>query len=197
MEKQTTLDWDQVRVEIHQNFQRLFGAENTAGIELFLLLQRVAHLSRMLDNQLGEDMELSGPRWRLLIRLFMDEQAGNASGLTPTDLSHSQRVSKNTISSLLRGLESQGLIERALDPNDLRAFRIQLTPAGRDYLRANAPRRLEALNRMLGVLEPQEYAELTRLLTKLHGFLFDQMDPKDCPGHPQPARLAHTPPAEE
>ncbi len=197
METQTNPEWDQVRVEIRQNFHKVFGASNTAGIELFVLLQRVAHLSRLLDNNLGEDMELSGPRWRLLIRLFMEEQAGIPNGLTPTDLSRSQRVTKNTISSLLRGLESQGLIQRALDPDDLRAFRIQLTPAGRDYLRANAPRRLEALNRMLGGLDAQEYDDLTRLLDKLHRFLVSQVEDAGCPVHPQPAGRVATPPAEE
>ncbi|GAP16139.1 transcriptional regulator [Longilinea arvoryzae] len=197
MQIQTNPDWDQVRIEIRQNFRNAFGADNTAGIELFILLQRVAHLSRLLDNQLGEDMELSGPRWRLLLRLFMEEQAGITGGLTPTDLSRSQRVTKNTISSLLRGLESQGLIQRALDANDLRAFRIQLTPAGRDYLRTNAPRRLDAINRMLDVLEPDEYDELTRLLNILHAFLVSQVEDADCPIHPQPAGHAHPQPTEE
>lgn len=191
-------EWDQIRGEIHQKFQSIFGPQNTAGIELFILLQRVAQLSRMLDNQLGEDMEVSGPRWRLLMRLFMEEQAGQAPcGLTPTDLSHSQRVSKNTISALLRGLESQGLIQRTLDPDDLRAFRIQLTPAGRDYLRTNAPRRLDALNRMLSELDPNEYDQLTGLLNKLQHFLLSQVNFSDCPAHPHPADPAQTPPAEE
>ncbi len=198
MHPSTDPEWDQIRREIHENFQAVFGPQNTAGIELFILLQRVAQLSRLLDNQLGEDMEVSGPRWRLLLRLFMEEQAGKVScGLTPTDLSRSQRVSKNTISALLRGLESQGLIQRTLDPEDLRAFRIQLTPAGRAYLRDNAPRRLDALNRMLNGLAPDEYEQLTRLLNKLHHFLFDQINFTGCPGNPHPTGPAQTPPTEE
>lgn len=198
MHPSTDPEWDQIRGEIHQKFQAVFGPQNTAGIELFILLQRVAQLSRHLDNQLGEDMELSGPRWRLLFRLYVEEQAGcEHGGLTPTDLSHSQRVSKNTISALLRGLESQGLIQRTLDPDDLRAFHIQLTPAGRDYLRENAPRRLEALNRMLSGLDSNEYDQLTGLLNKLQHFLFSQVNFSDCPAHPHPAGPAQTPPAEE
>jgi DNA-binding MarR family transcriptional regulator len=92
---------------------------------------------------------------------------GNGTGLTPTALSQTQRVSKNTISSLLRGLEAQGFIRRTLDADDLRTFRIQLTPAGRAYLRSTAPGRMEELNRFLSGLSLEEKGQLTALLEKL------------------------------
>lgn len=174
MHLHSNIEWEQIRSKLHERLHSSFGVENTSGIELFILLQRVAHLSKLLDNQPTDDMELSGPRWRLLLRLLIEEQTGNREGLTPTVLSQSQRVSKNTISSLLRGLELQGLIQRNLDATDLRIFRIQLTPAGRAYLHANAPHRMEALNRMLSVLDPQEYEQLTVLLIKLHNSLLGQ-----------------------
>jgi DNA-binding MarR family transcriptional regulator len=165
---------DSVRSQILDHLKVLFDVEDTSGIELFIMLQRVAHLSRLIDDQPSGDMELSGPRWRLLLRLLIDEELGNTAGLTPTDLSRSQRVSKNTISALLRGLEAQGLIQRALDSADLRAFRIQLTEAGRDYLRNTTPRRVEGIDRLLSGLAPYERQQLTVLLEKLQRSLLDR-----------------------
>lgn len=160
-------EWDPIRLKIHDHLKEFFNVENSSGLELFVLLQRTAHLSRLLDTQLGDEIDLSGPRWRLLLNLFIDEKMGNTAGLTPTVISQSQHVSKNTISVLLRGLEAQGLIQRTLDPNDLRTFRIQLTQTGRDYLQQNVPNRMENLNHLLSGLEADEQGQLTTLLGKL------------------------------
>lgn len=168
-------DWDQIHNHIRQQLSALFAVEDTRGFELFILLQRAARLARALDSQPEDGIELSGPRWQVLLRLFIEGQAGGCTGLTPTDISRSQRVSKNTISALLRGLESQGLIQRTLDPADLRAFRIQLTDAGRDYVRANAPRRFAAIDRLLDGLTPAEQDQLIALLTKLQHSLINRV----------------------
>jgi DNA-binding MarR family transcriptional regulator len=165
---------DAVRTYVHDHLRALFDVEDTSGIELFVVLQRVAHLARLIDDQPSGDMEISGPRWRLLLRLLIEEELGNTAGLSPTLLSRSQRVSKNTISALLRGLEAQGLIQRALDAADLRAFRIQLTQAGRDYLRSTTPRRVEGIDRLLSGLAPDERQQLTVLLEKLQRSLLDR-----------------------
>lgn len=174
-------NWDEIRNHIHEHMQSVFKGADSSGLELFILLQRTAHLAKQLDAQHGDDLELSGPRWRLLVRLLVEDYMGNSAGVTPTDLSESQRVSKNTISALLRGLESQGLIQRHLDTADLRAFRIKLTPAGREYLRTTGPRRIEGLNRMLSGLDPQEQGQLTALLEKLQRLLLEQYHPA-CKG---------------
>jgi DNA-binding MarR family transcriptional regulator len=160
-------EWDQIRKHIREQVLMLFGIEESSGMELFFLLQSVAHLSRMLDSKLGDDKELSGPRWRLLLRLLIEEHRGHSAGCTPTELSQSQFVGKNTISALLRGLEGQGLIQRTLDAADLRTFRIQLTQSGRDYLRGAAPARVENLNRLFSGLDREEQARFTALLERL------------------------------
>ena len=72
-------------------------------------------------------------------------------GLSPTYLSKCQGMSKKTISSLLRSLE-QGLIERTLDPTDVRAFRIRWSSAGREIARASAPQQYRELNDLLDKL---------------------------------------------
>lgn len=169
--------WEQIRARIHSQVKTLFNIEDTRGIELFITLHHITLMSDTMDNQTFGDLDLSVPRWRLLLRLLIEEQLGNLEGLNPTVLSHSQQVSKNTISALLRGLEEKGLIQRNLDPQDLRYFRIQLTQAGRELILATAPRRIESLNRLLAGLSSEELVQLTGLLEKLQRSLLIQIHP--------------------
>jgi DNA-binding MarR family transcriptional regulator len=155
------------RENFRQALKSLFGVEDTRGMEIFTAMHRIAHRGEMLAASASDEADLSGPRWRLLVRMLVEEQMGNVEGITPTDLSHWQRVSKNTISSLLRGLEEQGLVRRTLDSKDLRVFRIQLTDTGRDLVRRNTPHDLERMNRLLKGLEPEEIDQLNNLLDKL------------------------------
>jgi len=164
---------------VHQDLHNLFGINDSGGINLFFTLQRVAHLSRLLERKYDDEGDLSGPRWRLLMFLYMHERLGRAHGITPTMLSKTQHVSKNTISALLRGLEAQGLIERRLDTDDLRAFHIQLTDPGREYISSHAPDRLRHLNEFASGLDLQEQEQFKGLLEKLQLSLIEQVKP-DC-----------------
>ena len=121
------------------------------------------------DRILGARLRNEGvslPQWRILIRLYLAERNDQPT-LSPTDLAHSQCVSKNTISAHLRALEDSRLIERQLDPSDLRAFRIRLTPDSRSLIRASTPLHFEFLNDLVGKLSTQESEMLQGLLAKL------------------------------
>jgi DNA-binding MarR family transcriptional regulator len=153
---------------IRSRLQELAGDVDLTGVELLRRISRAANLYDTILNHLLRASDLSGPRWHLLVRLFAEEMRHGPRGLSPTYLSKCQDVSKNTISSLLRGLEVQGLIERALDPADLRAFRIQLSATGREMVRASAPQHFRELNELLAGLTAAERAELIGLLDKLY-----------------------------
>lgn len=165
---------DQFHKKIHQQIQNLFNIEDISGIELFFSLNRAAQLSEMLDSIRFDGQDLSAPRWRLMLHLFMAEQMGKPASLTPTELSRFQQVSKNTISALLRGLEEQGFISRESDPKDLRIFRIHLTESGRELILKTAPGRIRSLNQMLSSLPREDIEQLTSLLKKLRHSLEDQ-----------------------
>jgi DNA-binding MarR family transcriptional regulator len=92
---------------------------------------------------------------------------GRTEGITPTFLSHMQNVGKNTISSLVRGLEDQGLIQRENDSADRRIYRLKLTDAGRKLIVEQAPRHIEYLNSMVSGLSDEEQTQLIELLDKL------------------------------
>lgn len=166
MEQKPVLEQDRIREQIADHLKSVFQMEDVSGIELLTTLQRAAVISEVMEGQLSDELDLSGPRWRLLLLLFIHEHTGRPEQITPTMLSHVQRVSKNTISALLRGLEEQGLIQRALDPADLRTFHIQLTDAGREIILRTGPHRLEGLNQLVDGLSPEECQQLIGLLEK-------------------------------
>lgn len=147
--------------------RELVGEESLTGLELFRLVKMVAHRFEAMVETGLQDSDLTGPRLFLLIRLLAAEKLGGESGISPTELSHHQRVSKNTISALLRGLEEQGYIERRIDPEDKRAFRISLTDTGREVVQRHAKVHLAEMNRIADGLTPEERAQLLSLLRKL------------------------------
>jgi DNA-binding MarR family transcriptional regulator len=161
-----------LRSHLHERMASFCGPEQAAGLEIAALIRLVANQYETLAEQHGEQVDpqalhLSGPRWGLLLRLAGEEEHGNTAA-TPTYLSHCQNVSKNTISSLLRGLEDQGLVARELDPHDLRTFHIRLTPAGRRLVHTSAPMHIRWHNQIVSQLTAEERAQLIELLSRLY-----------------------------
>jgi DNA-binding MarR family transcriptional regulator len=156
-----------IRSQMHAYICELTGADQIFGMELAGLVRGLGNLYDATEVPPDSPIDLSGPRWGLLLRLMVEEHYGNCDGLTPTGLSHFQNVSKNTISSLLRGLEEQGLIQRAIDPVDKRIFRIQLTEYGREMMQVAAPLRIKHLNQLAAGLSEEEQKQLLHLLVKL------------------------------
>lgn len=155
------------RAMLRRQLKAWLGLEDTSGVEILGMLRGLSRLSDLVESQEFAGLDLSGPRWGLLMMLLAHERLGNRQGLTPSALSRHQGVSKNTISSLLRGLEAQGYIQRMLDAEDHRVFRIRLTDAGRQVVQAQAPGRVAYMNRLAAGLSREEREQLLALLEKL------------------------------
>ncbi len=151
-----------------KHLQEMAGGQDTSGIELVNLIRVIGNFYDSAMSQPPGFREISGPRLGILMRLMGEEDAGNRQGLNPTRLSHYQNVKKNTISSLLSGLEEQGLIERTIDPEDKRGFFIRITPAGRERITATMPLRIRRINQLTSELNADEKKQLIMLLEKLH-----------------------------
>jgi DNA-binding MarR family transcriptional regulator len=165
----TNIDRDPHAGAVRAMVRTLAGDVDTAGVELMRLIRIVANqFDAVIDEQLGE-FGLSGPRWALLMRLMAEDRRNDGQGASPTHLSRCQSVSKNTISALLRGLEEQGFVERALDPQDRRVFRIHLTGAGQELIQATATDNVRYFNELVSGLSAAERSQLIELLAKLHG----------------------------
>ncbi len=143
------------------------GVQDTHGLEILRLVRMCANAYETSSSERLRNEHISEQRWRLLLRLLVEEQHGNLD-VSPTRLSETQHVSKNTISSLLRSLEDQRLIERTLDQTDRRQFRIRLTEEGRSLMRESMPGHIDFLNKLTSALNEEEVNTLQRLLQKLH-----------------------------
>ncbi len=169
---------DLLRQRIHAHLSDLTGREDLQGLEIAGLIRRLSNAYEIWHERHMADCDLSGPRLGLLIRLEWEERRGNQNGVRPTELSLNQRVSRNTISALLNGLEERGLIERRLDPEDRRAFRIRLTDRGRQIVTEHAPRLIDYHNRLAAALTQAEQNQLVDLLTRLYaGMAAEQPSP--------------------
>jgi DNA-binding MarR family transcriptional regulator len=157
------------------------GVEGTHGFEMVRLVSMVDSAYDRLLNEATRHDPVSAPRWRILLWLWIEEQMG-CGAVNPTRLSRAQQVSKNTISEHLRTLEEDGLIERELDQNDRRQFRIHLTDAGRALVRDLTPAYAQMLNRLLTPFTAEEVAQIRHLLGKLHATLCTQAGDV-CPVH--------------
>ncbi len=153
---------------LHAFLQKLAGGVDPTGLQVMRMIRMTANLyDSVLPNPLGPS-HLSGPRWHVLMRLLQQEEQARGEGLTPTELSECLQVSRNTISALLRGLEEHGLIERNLDQEDRRIFRIRLSAAGRARAQTGAPHFLIYVNRLVADLTPEEQEQLLVLLGRLY-----------------------------
>jgi DNA-binding MarR family transcriptional regulator len=155
------------RKRMREMFKVMTGYEDSTSFELVNLIHIAAIEMEKATNQRVGAHRMSGPRWGILFRIFAEEKIGSQGGATPTELSQLQGVSKNTMSSLIRGLEEQGLIIRTLDPIDHRLFRIQLTPKGRELVVHAATRHnLETLE-LTSCFSHEESVQMVALLEKL------------------------------
>jgi DNA-binding MarR family transcriptional regulator len=150
-----------------QHLKEMSSGRDIRGIEIAHSIRVLGRLIDTAVNQSPDFGELSGPRLSILLRLMGEEARGNFSGINPTQISHYQNVRKNTITSLLKGLEEHGLIERSSDPQDRRGFLIRITPAGRELVRSTAPARIEFMEQIVSSLSSDERDQLIFLLDKL------------------------------
>jgi DNA-binding MarR family transcriptional regulator len=164
----------EMREHMREDASHMLGISDTSGLEIVSLLHIVEHQYDAIGKQHSGNDDVSEQRWALLMRLRTDERHGNAIGLTPTNLSRMRHVSKNTISSLIRGLEEQGLVERLLDPADHRLFLIKLTPKGRDFIDMTVPEHIAYLNKLASGLSKEERIQLADLLAKLYRSMMEQ-----------------------
>lgn len=167
MEENRTQNIEEVHAKLREHLKQMAGGEPIESLELVNLMRMTVHFIDASLSQSPQLADLSGPRMGILMRLLVEEDMGNHQGIRPTRLSHYQNVKKNTVSSLLSGLEEQGLVERTIDPEDKRGFNIRITPAGRERITTTMPERVRLINGLTTVLTGAEKQHMITLLEKL------------------------------
>ena len=160
------------------------GVAGTHGLEVLRLVRAVDQGCDRVLNTAMHESAVTAPRWRILLRLWVEEQLGQ-DAVSPTHLSRTQQLAKNTISDHLRTLEEAGLIVRELDREDRRQFQIRLTDAGRTVVREYTPEHAQRLNHLLASFSAQEVATLQALLGRLHAALCTEAGGAPCATEPE------------
>lgn len=119
------------------------------------LLKRLMHQFRHLaDERLRRSGDLSFAHLVTLDQLQLEP------GIAGARLARALLVTAQTMTGLLRRLEREGAIERRPDPNNRRADRWYLLPAGQERLNAARNAFAPVMTQMLSQLGPDEVAVL-------------------------------------
>ena len=83
-----------------------------------------------------------------------------------SDLAARMEIDASTASRHVRALEQAGLIRRSADPDDGRAFRVELTERGTEEWEAAAKRRMELLSQAMDGWSQTDIETFEKLMTR-------------------------------
>jgi DNA-binding MarR family transcriptional regulator len=96
-------------------------------------------------------------------------------GLTMAQIARRMLVSRAGVWGVVRGLEDKGHVATRRCPEDARAVRVRITPAGRAVLEAMQPEHLRLVHALVGdCMSKPEKEDLVRLLTRLREHLAER-----------------------
>jgi DNA-binding MarR family transcriptional regulator len=115
--------------------------------------------------------------------LFCIQKCTNSDLVTVkvSDISKHLHVTSPTVTQLLRGLETHGLIERHSDEQDRRTVGVCLTPKGEAVAQEAHDAFTHAMHGLIAYLGEAQSEQLADLLSKVHTYFQQEMG--DIPHH--------------
>lgn len=139
----------------------LSAAEQDAWIPLVTVLLM---LPGALDSQLQRDAGLTFYEYVVLAGL----SERGSEGLRMSDLAAVTSASQSRLSQVVSRMEARGWVERAPDPCDGRATRVQILADGRSVLETAAPRHVDNVRRLVfDQLTPAQVGHLERIALRI------------------------------
>ena len=126
-------------------------------VEIF----RAANLLAKAGNRLAGALGLTQQQWVLLAAIAR----GKREGLPLSVLGRNLLVTKANITGMVDRLERDGYVAREAHPSDRRVTRARLTPRGRSFLAAIAPRQAAWSARNVSARSPR-ISQITRRLQR-------------------------------
>ncbi|MDA7965435.1 MarR family transcriptional regulator [Ruegeria sp.] len=145
-------------MQIRQNWPEAETPETTAMLGIIRLRDIVMDATR----QLAADFGLTQAGFEVLTTLRAQPEPRR---LTPTELYRAVLITSGGMTKVLKQLESEGLITREDDPNDLRSRAVVLTEAGARQAEAAMAAVNEQDKRLLGGALSDD--QINRLVTVL------------------------------
>ncbi|MDQ7095594.1 MarR family transcriptional regulator [Desulfosporosinus sp. PR] len=95
---------------------------------------------------------------------------------TPSDVAQQFGITLGAVTGFVNRLNKVGLIARARSEKDRRVVLIQISPRGRDVLKAYESQRKEKFNAIMLKLESSSLVELKKILEQLNSVLNDVLN---------------------
>ncbi|MFI5735397.1 MarR family winged helix-turn-helix transcriptional regulator [Kribbella sp. NPDC051587] len=136
------------------------------------LLSTLGLVKRHLRRTTGRPFPLSDAQAELI------RTVRRTPGISVAEAATELGLAANTISTLVRQLTDQGLLQRAKDQADRRIARLTLTDSARREVEAWRDRRATLVSQALDDLDPEERDALRAALPVL-GILADRLHPQE------------------
>lgn len=143
--------------------------DRTPTGELLETFGRLIRTARAVSHRQSEEMGFSGTPFGILKLLAQGDRR-------PGDLAAELQIAPSVVSRALVPLEREGQIERRLDPDDARSFRLALTESGREQLRRRHQMIQARIERLLQDWPEHDIATLTALMRRLEHCIQDNAD---------------------
>jgi DNA-binding MarR family transcriptional regulator len=138
-------------------------ADHHASLRLWLrLLSATTRIEDTIRQRLREQFGITLPRFDLMAQLERERE-----GLTMGELSRRMMVTGGNVTTIVDQLEKEQLVQRESQPGDRRAFRVNLTPAGRQVFAVMAKAHEGWVVELLSPLSERQQAQLHKLLGSL------------------------------
>ena len=148
---------------LHTDRETIARSGDHRALRIWLRLLTCTQLiETVVRSRLREQFGTTLPRFDLLAQLERHPE-----GLKMNELSRHLMVTGGNVTGIVDPLEKEGLVERAAEPADRRAYRVRLTRAGRKAFGDMARAHEEWIVELLAGLSRREHAELYRLLAKV------------------------------
>jgi len=122
------------------------------------VLAQVARLMRRAFDERAREIGVTRPQWQVLSVLLRHE------GIKQGGLAEILEVEPITAGRMIDRMQDAKLVERKTDPADRRAWRLFLTPRGREIIDRLQPLAMETTEKTLKGISEDDQADLLRTL---------------------------------
>lgn len=147
------------------------------------LVSDVSRLMRRIYDRRVEPLGLTRAQWRVLVHLFRRD------GVRQTELAGILEIEKPTLGRLVDQLERKGWVARQVDPDDLRARRLVVSPEARDLITEMDSLAQTVQDDALRGVSDQDATRLADLLLAVKLNLLDVLANEQSPEKAEPPRL--------
>ena len=133
-----------------------------ASYQAFLAVIKLAGVLRKAGDRFFRTYGLTQSQFNILMVL----NYGHPRGCTQTEVCHQLLVRPANMTVLMRRLEANGLVDRAADPADERAWKVTISPQGRKLLQTVEPGYHRTVDRIMGAHSDRALKTLFRQLER-------------------------------